>query len=82
MRSWLGASAVAMLLLVLFAAPISAAGSTTTLSNATVSPRSGTTATTIVVTVTYKNSKGSRAESVIARIGGADKAMTRVAGGS
>jgi hypothetical protein len=58
-----GASAVAVLLLVLFAAPISAAPGATTLSNAGVSPRSGTTATTIVVSVTYKNSHGSRAES-------------------
>jgi hypothetical protein len=81
-RSWLGASVAAVVLLVLLAAPISAASGTTRLSSPVVSPRTGTTATTIVVSVTYMNTKGSRAETVIARIGGVDKLMTRQPGGS
>src|SRR5215218_5171185 len=80
-RSWLGASVATLLLLAVFAAPISAAAGTSKLSNATVAPRSGTVATTIVVTVTYQNTKGSRAQTVTARIGGVDKTMTRVPGG-
>ena len=44
--------------------PLSAASTKTRLSGATVSPRSGTPATTIVVTVVYQNANGSRAEHV------------------
>ena len=80
-RSWLAASAVAMLLLVLFAAPISAAAGNTKLTGAGVSPRTGTPASTIVITVTYSSDKGWAAERVTARVGSADKAMTRLPGG-
>ena len=80
-RSWLGASVVAMLLLVLFALPVSAAAGIPKLSNAVVAPRTGTPSSTIVITVTYQNDKGWRAESVIARVGTVDKTMTRVPGG-
>ncbi len=81
-RTWLGALAIAALLLAAFAAPISAAPERTRLSSAAVSPRTGTPATTIVISVVYQNEKGSRAESVSARIGSTDQAMSRVPGGS
>ena len=61
-RTWFGALAAAMVLLVLLVGPLSAASTKTRLSGATVSPRSGTPATTIVVTVVYQNANGSRAE--------------------
>jgi hypothetical protein len=80
-RSWLAASAVAMLLLVLFAAPISAAAGVPKLSDAVVAPRTGTPKSTIVITVTYQNDKGWPAASVTARVGTVDKTMTRVPGG-
>jgi hypothetical protein len=82
-RSWLGASAATALLLVAFAAPMSAApAGSTKLSNAVVSPRSGTTTTTIAITVIYQNGNGSRAESVTARIGEIDKVMSSETGGN
>jgi hypothetical protein len=81
-RSWLGASVAAVVLLALFAAPISAASGATKLSSPVVTPRTGTTATTVVASVTYMNTKGSRAETVTARIGGVNKVMTRQPGGS
>ena len=59
-RSWLGALAVASLLLIALAVPMDAASSKTRLASATVSPRSGTTATTITVSVVYQNANGSR----------------------
>ena len=80
-RSWVGALAAAGLLLVALAAPMSAAPSNTKLSDAVVSPRGGTTATTIVITVVYTNQNGSRAERVTASVGESDFAMTRVPGG-
>jgi hypothetical protein len=79
-RSWLAAAAVAMLLLVLCAAPISAAAGSTKLSGAGVSPRTGTPASTIVITVTYSSDKGWAAERVTARVGTIDKTMSRVSG--
>jgi hypothetical protein len=81
-RSWLVASVVAMLLLVLFAAPISAAAAgAPRLTGAVVTPRTGTPSTTIVITVTYSSDKGFAAESVTARVGTVDKTMTRLPGG-
>jgi hypothetical protein len=50
--SWLGALAATGLLLAVFAAPMSAAASKTTLSGAVVSPRSGTPSTTTTGVVT------------------------------
>ena len=80
-RSWLGASVVTVLLLCVFAAPISAASPATTLSGATVSPRSGTPSTTIVITVTYKNKAGARPDRVTAKVGSVERAMTGPATG-
>ena len=59
--SWIGVAAVVALMLAVFAAPMSAAGSSTKLSGATVTPRSGTVTTPIVITVLYQNAKGSHA---------------------
>ena len=81
-QSWLGAFAAIALLLVAFAAPISAAqGGTTTLTNAVVSPRTGTPSTTIVISVVYQNHNGSQAESVTATIGELIQVMVRQPGG-
>ena len=52
---WLGAVAAAALLLAAFAAPMSAAPNKTSLSAAVVSPRTGTTATTILISAVYRN---------------------------
>ena len=80
-RSWLVASVVAMLLLVLFAAPIAAAAAgAPKLTGPVVSPRTGTPSSTIVISVTYSSDKGWAAESVTARVGTVDKTMTRVSG--
>jgi hypothetical protein len=81
-RAWVGAFAAVGLLLVALASPMSAASGKTTLSGVVVSPRTGTTATMIAVTVVYENAAGSRAELVSARIAGVDHAMTRRVGGS
>jgi hypothetical protein len=81
--AWIGAVAAAALLLVAFASPISAAApSKTTLSNAVVSPRTGTTATTILISVVVQNADGARADVVTAMVGGAAHVMIRVPGGS
>ena len=80
-RSWVGALAAATMLLVMLAAPMSAAAATTSLSDAVVSPRDGTTATTILITVVYRNVKGSRADQVTAGVGEMDLNMTRLPGG-
>ena len=80
-RSWVGALAAVGLLLVALAAPMSAASSKTALSGAVVSPRTGTTATTILVSVVYKNASGSRAEFVSVTIAGTNHLMARLPGG-
>ncbi len=80
-RPWLGALAVAAVLLMAYAAPMTAA-SKTVLSNATVSPRTGTTATTVALTVMYQNASGARAEVVTAMVGGVAHAMTRQTDGA
>lgn len=81
-QSWLGAFAAIALLLVAFAAPISAAqGGNTTLTNAVVSPRTGTPSTTIVISVVYQNQNGSQAERVTATIGELVQVMARQPGG-
>src|SRR3954451_16877987 len=64
------------------AAPMSAAPSKIQLSNASVSPRTGTPNTTVVITVVYQSGKGGRAGQMNAAIGGTDHAMTRLAGGT
>jgi hypothetical protein len=81
-RSWVAAAATALILLVLLAVPMSAATTRTKLSNAAVSPRSGTTATTIRVSVTYQNANGSRADTVSVTFGSRTFLMARDAGGS
>jgi hypothetical protein len=81
-QSWLGAFAAIALLLVAFAAPISAAqDGTTTLTNAVVSPRTGTPSTSIMISVVYQNHNGSQAESVTATIGELIQVMVRQPGG-
>ncbi|MFI5042828.1 MAG: hypothetical protein ACHQNA_13455 [Acidimicrobiales bacterium] len=80
--AWIGAAVAAALLLAAFAMPMSAATpSRTTLSNADVSPRTGTTATTITITVVYRNDRGFSAESVTAAVGPIDQRMDRLPGG-
>ncbi len=74
---WLGAVAAAALLLAAFAAPMSAAPNKTSLSAAVVSPRNGTTATTILISAVYRNVSGSRADRVTVRVGGSDHTMVR-----
>ena len=81
-RSWLGALAVASLLLIALAVPMDAASSKTKLASATVSPRSGTTATTITVSVVYQNANGSRAEHVSVLFDSLVYEMARKPGGS
>ena len=76
-RPWLGALAAAALLLLAFAAPMAAAPTKTQLSGAVVSPRTGTTATTVRFTVVYESASGARAERVTAVVGGVDHEMTR-----
>ncbi len=61
--------------------PISAATGIPRLSGAVVTPRTGTPASTVVITVIYRNDRGWAAEGVIARVGTADKAMSRLPGG-
>jgi hypothetical protein len=80
-QSWLGAFAAIALLLVAFAAPISAAqGGNATLTDAAVSPRTGTPSTTIVISVVYHNQNGSPAERVTATMGELTMLMTRQSG--
>ena len=79
---WFAAVATAMFLLALTAAPMSAAPSKIQLSAVSVSPRTGTPKTTIVITVMYQSVKGGRAGQMTASIGGTDHTMTRVPGGT
>jgi hypothetical protein len=81
-RPWLGALAAAALMLLAFAAPMIAASTKTQLSGAGVSPRTGTTATTIQFTVVYENASGARAERVAVVVGGVAHEMSRKPGGS
>jgi len=69
--------AAAALLLLAFAAPMIAASTKTQLSGAGVSPRTGTTATTVHFDVVYQNASGARAERVAVVVGG-----VTIAGGS
>ncbi|HEV7605313.1 MAG TPA: SH3 domain-containing protein, partial [Candidatus Limnocylindrales bacterium] len=68
-QSWLGAMVATALLLVAFAGPIAAAQGNTSLSNAVVSPRTGTPTTTIAISVVYRSQNQSRAQAVSAQIG-------------
>ncbi|HEV8403601.1 MAG TPA: SH3 domain-containing protein [Candidatus Limnocylindrales bacterium] len=75
--AWLAALAAAVLLLAALATPMAAAApSKTTLSNAVVSPRTGTTATTILISVVFRNSDGSRSDGVTATVGTIKHAMS------
>ena len=82
-RAWslIATAAAVALMLAVFAAPMSAAANKTHLSAASVSPRTGTPKTVVVVTVVYQNERKSPAESVTLHIGAQDHAMARVAGG-
>ena len=79
---WVGGLVAAVALLTLLAMPIAAVNSKTKLSSATVTPRSGTTSTTIAFSVVYQNANGSRADSVNVLVGGDNHQMTAVLGGS
>ncbi len=79
--SWVAVAAVVALTLAVFAAPMSAAATGTTLSASTVTPRIGSTTTTFVITVVYANDASSPAQRVAVRIGDRDLTMSRVAGG-
>ena len=80
--AWIGAVGAAMLLLAALATPMAAAApSKTTLSNAVVSPRTGTTATTIFISVVFRNSDGSRSDGVTATVGGQKHVMAAAPGG-
>jgi hypothetical protein len=72
----LGAWGVAMVLILALVAPASAAAGPTRLSDASASPRSGTTATVIVFAVTYRNREGSPADWVRVRVAGTTHAMS------
>ncbi len=80
--AWIGAVAAAMLLLAALATPMAAAApSKTTLSNAVVSPRTGTTATTIFISVVFRNADGSRSDGVTATVGAEKHVMAAAPGG-
>jgi hypothetical protein len=81
-RSWLGALLAAGLILVLFAAPVLAAPSWIRLSDASVSPRTGTTATRVSISVVYRNWLGSPAAAVDVAIGSKSYRMTPASGGN
>lgn len=72
----LGALGVAMVLVLALVAPASAAAGPTRLSDGSASPRSGTTTTTIVFAVTYRNREGSPADWVRVRVAGTTHAMS------
>ncbi len=80
-RLWVAAIAAGLLLLMAFASPIAAAQGDTALRDAVVSPRGGSTETTIHVSVVYENANGARADRVTVAFGNDDHAMTRDAGG-
>jgi len=81
-RAWVGALAVASLLLIALAVPMDAVSSKTKLSAAAVAPRSGTPSTTIGVAVVYQNANGSRADTVTVKVGTLAFEMVRELGGS
>jgi hypothetical protein len=74
-RSSLGATGAAVLLAVLVALPASAASGVSKLREATVSPRTGTTATTFTFAVTYRAHNGDASAHVVVVIDGVAHAM-------
>jgi methionine-rich copper-binding protein CopC len=72
----LGAWAVAIALVLALVAPVSAAAGPTRLSDGSASPGSGTTATVISFSVTYRNREGSEADWVRVQVAGSAHAMT------
>ena len=68
----MAAAVVSLALLFAAVAPAWAGSGPTRLSDAAVAPRSGTTATTIVVTVSFRNREGSPADWVRVKIGRVD----------
>ncbi|MEA2578899.1 MAG: hypothetical protein QOD78_2487, partial [Chloroflexota bacterium] len=72
----LGAFVVAVALLLALVAPASAAAGPTRLSDAGTSPGSGTTATVISFSVTYRNREGSPVDWVRVKVAGTAHAMT------
>src|SRR5207249_7483166 len=82
-RAYLAAPIAAMLLVVVaLAGPAAAVTGPTKLLNPAVSPRSGSTATTITFTVTYRNREGSAPATVRVVIGGTAHAMRPASSGS
>ncbi len=71
---------VALLVTLTVVAPVGAGAGPTRLSDPAVSPRSGTTQTTISVAVQYRNREGSPADWVRVRIGGTTYAMRHTGG--
>jgi hypothetical protein len=76
----IGATLAAMLVTLCLVAPVWAGEGPTSLSDASASPRSGTTTTTIRVTVTYRNREGSAADWVRVTLAGMTRTMVRTAG--
>lgn len=71
---------VALTLILGFVAPVAAVTGPTRLLDAVVSPRTGTTQTTVAVSVTYRNREGSPADWVRLTIAGATHAMASTGG--
>lgn len=71
---------IAFLLIVGVVAPAAAAPGPTRLFDASVTPRTGTTATQIELDVSYRNREGSPADYVRVRIGGSTHAMVKSGG--
>ncbi len=80
--AWIVAPTAAILLALSTVAPAWAAWGPTRLSDVDVSPRSGTTSTTVTVRVEYRNHEGSPADWVRVLVAGASHAMSRVGDGS
>src|SRR4029077_18927372 len=74
---WTGSVAAALLFVLAIALPALAAQGPTRLSDASVSPRSGTTAKTFTLAVTYKSQNDSPADFVKVKIGSSTYAMSR-----
>ena len=79
LRTVLSVAGVLLLVLALVA-PAQAAAGPTALSDASVSPRSATTGTTIVFTVKYRNREGSPANWLRLKVGGTTHLMTHTSG--
>ena len=79
---WLRAAAAAVLLLASLVLPVSATNGPNRLSNADVSPRTGTSATTIQATITYRSNDGTEAQWVRVSFAGTTFDMSALPGGT